>query len=225
MPASLDAWAAFYERGGSLMHVILALAVLGTLIVLERGWQLRVGQKVDARRLMARVQGRLLAGDTAGALGLCPPGRSHVLCVVRAGLMAGVDPLRAEAAVDEQRLYIVPRLRAGLPTLSAIAGLAMLVGLLGTVMGLIGGFTCAGYTLSAEARAATLAMSIGIAVHTSGFGIMVGVSLLSARLLLTSRCDRLVADVELCGAKVVNLIRIVREPSRAKAPPYRQCSE
>ena len=205
------------------MHVILALGVLGVLIVLERVWQLRVGQQVDVPRLMGLVQARLLARDTAGALSLCPPGRSHVLCVMRAGLMAGVDPLRAEAAVQEQRLYLVPRLRAGLPTLSAIAGLAMLVGLLGTIMGLIGGFTCGGGFASSELRAATIARSIGIAVHTSGFGIMVGIMLLSARLWLTSLSERLVANVELCGAKVVNLIRVVRTPSRGTAPPYRQC--
>jgi biopolymer transport protein ExbB len=224
MPTSLEDWVAFYQEGGELMHVILAFAVVGMLIVLERGWKLLVGQNVDAGRLMGLVQARLLAGDTAGALSLCPHGRSHVLGVVRVGLMAGVDPLRAEAAVQEQRLYIVPRLRAGLPTLSAIAGLAMLVGLLGTVMGLTSGFTCVAYTTAAQ-RAAALAESLGIAVHTSGFGIMVGVLLLSARLWLSSLSDRLVANVELCGAKVVNLIRIVRTPSERRTPPYRQCPE
>lgn len=207
------------------MHVILALGVIGLAMVLERGWQLWVGQSIDARRLLARLQSRLLAGDTAGALDLCPPGRSDVLRVVRAGLMAGVDPFRAEAAVEEQRLSIVPRLRAGLPTLSAIAGLAMLVGLLGTVLGLIDGFSCSAFAPPLEMRAANIARSIGIAIHTSGFGILVGIVLLSARLWLTSLSERLVANVELCGAKVVGLVRIACTPRRASAPPYRQLVE
>jgi biopolymer transport protein ExbB len=80
-------------------------------------------------------------------------------------------------------------------------------------------------TTSAAQRAAALAESIGIAVHTSGFGIMVGVLLLSARLWLSSLSDRLVANVELCGAKVVNLIRVVRTPSQRATPPYRRCPE
>jgi biopolymer transport protein ExbB len=217
VPTTLDAWATFYR---DLMHVILAFGILGIAIIVERCWRLYVGQRIDARRLMYVVQSQLLAGDTAGALRSCPPGRSVVSRIARAGLMEGVDPQRAEAAVREERLYLEPRLRKRLVTLGALANLSMLVGLLGTIEGLIGGFQCGAFP-SAAARAAALADSIGIAVHTTGFGILVGIVLLSARVFLVSSCDKLVADVVLCGAKVVNLIRIIREPVHAAGLPYR----
>lgn len=216
-----DAWIAFYQEGGSLMHVILGLGVLGLAIVIERCWQLYGGQRLDVRRLMDTVQRRLFAGDMAGALRSCPAGRSVVVHIVRAGLMAGVDPQRTEAAIREERLYLEPRLRKRLLTLGAIANLAMLVGLLGTIFGMIQGFSSCTFVVSAEARAASLAHGIGIAIHTTGFGILVGIVLLSARLMLAHACEKLVADVAVCGARVVNLIRIIREPARATGIPYR----
>ncbi len=219
MPHSITTWADFYQQGGTLMHVILGLGIIGLVIIIERTWRLMIGQRIDVRRLMSAVQDHLFAGDTEGALRMCPPGRSVVLRVVRAGLRAGVDPMRTEAAIREQRLLYEPGLRKRLPTLSTIANLAMLVGLLGTIFGLIGGFRCG--IVSAAERQAALAHEIAIAVHTSGFGILVGVMLLSARLVLVNVAEKLVADVALCGAKVVNLIRIIRSPVPSSGLPYR----
>lgn len=219
MPTNLEAWAEFYQQGGGLMHAILAMAVLGLALVLERSWRLVVGQNVDVRRLMPRVQSCLLAGDTAGALRLCPPSRSVVHRVIRAGLMEGVDPERAAAAVREEQRCLEPGLRRWLPALSSIASIAMMIGLLGTILSLIGGFhQCAMAYMSAAQRAAALAKGISIAIHTTGFGILVGILMLSARLWLVHTCEKLLADMALCGAKVVNLIRIVRAPVPCDSP-------
>ena len=214
-------WAEFYQQGGSIMHAILAVAVVGFVLVLERFWRLWAGQRVDVRRLMALVQGRVLAGDTRAALRLVPKSRSYIRRVVRAGLMAGVASHRAEAAVHEERLIVEPQLTKWLPTLSSLAGLAMLIGLLGTIFGMIGGFHCGMATVSADQRAAALAKQIAIAIHTTGFGILVGVGLLSARLLLQIRADSLARDVALCGARVVNLVRVAVEPVPVSNSPYR----
>lgn len=215
MPLNLSTWTEFYNLGGALMHVILGLAVLGALLVIERTWRLCIGQDADPRRLMAQVQSALLAGDTEAALRSC--GRSaDVHRIVRAGLRHGLDPRRAEAAVREQWFALEPSLRRWLPTLSSIAGLAMLVGFLGTVFGLIGGFHCG--VVSAEARAGAIARSISIAIHTSGFGILVGVGLLSARLVLVNASEKLVGDVALCGIKLVNLIRTIAAPPPGSQP-------
>ncbi len=219
VPIELQAWVDFYQQGGLVMHAILFIAVIGFAVVFERCWYLRIGLNVDASKLMALVQGRILAGDTEAALRLCE-GRSHIEHVIRAGLMAGVDPVRAGAAVEEQQLLTVPRLRRFLPTLATLANLAMLVGLLGTVLGMTSGFACVA-TVSAAARAGALANSISIAVHSTGFGILVGILLMSVRLVLHTIAERLVFQVTSCGAKVVNLIRVAREPFPSSASPYR----
>ncbi|MEM9461311.1 MAG: MotA/TolQ/ExbB proton channel family protein [Myxococcota bacterium] len=218
MPTNLEDWAEFYQQGGVLMHGILAMAVIGLGLVLERSWRLVVGQNVNVRRLMPRVQSRLLAGDTAGALRLCTSSRSVVHRVIRAGLMEGVDPERAAAAVREEQRGLEPGLRRWIPALSSIASIAMMIGLLGTILSLIGGFRCGIASVSAAQRAAALANEISIAVHTTGFGILVGILMLSARLWLVHTCEKLLADMALCGAKVVNLIRIVREPVPCDSP-------
>ena len=216
----MPSWTEFYQQGGSTMHAILAVAIVGFVLVIERYWRLWAGQRVDVRRLMALVQGRILAGDTKAALRLVPESRSYVRRVVRAGLMAGVATHRAEAAVHEERLCVEPQLRRWLPTLSSLATIAMLIGLLGTIFGMIGGF-CTPATVSADQRAAALSKEIAIAIHTTGFGILVGVTLLSARLFLQTRSDNLARDVALCGARVVNLVRVAAEPVPVSDSPYR----
>lgn len=214
-------WIDFYRDGGSTMHAILAVAVVGFAVVLERFWRLWAGQRVDMRRLMALVQGRILAGDTKAALRLVPESRSYIRRVVRAGLMAGVASHRAEAAVHEERLLVEPQLTRWLPTLSSLANLAMFIGLLGTIFGMIGGFHCGGTMTTAAQRSAALSKQIAIAIHTTGFGILVGVGLLSARLFLQLRADSLARDVALCGARVVNLVRVAVEPVPLSDSPYR----
>ena len=214
-------WTEFYQQGGSIMHAILAVAAIGFALVLERFWRLWVGQRVDVRRLMALVQGRILAGDTTAALRLVPESRSYIRRVVRAGLMAGVASHRAEAAVHEERLLVEPQLTRWLPTLSSLASLAMLIGLLGTIFGMIGGFQCSMANVTVAQRSAALSMQIAIAIHTTGFGILVGVGLLSARLFLQIRADSLARDVALCGARVVNLVRVAVEPVPLPSSPYR----
>lgn len=219
VPVESQAWGLFYQQGGEVMHAILLIGVIGFAVVLERCCRLRIGLSTNVPKLMALVQGRILSGDNAAALRLCE-GRCHIERVVRAGLMAGVDPERAQVAVEEEQLLIVPSLRRFLPTLATLASLAMLVGLLGTIFGMTSGFGCM-VTVSADQRSAALARSISIAVHSTGFGILVGILLLSARLVLHTIAERLVAEVALCGAKVVNLIRVAQEPLPAGTSPYR----
>ncbi|MGH1347914.1 MAG: MotA/TolQ/ExbB proton channel family protein [Nannocystales bacterium] len=219
VPVDSQTWAEFYQQGGAVMHAILLIAVVGFAVVLERCWWLRLGLNTNVPKLMALVQGCILAGDTAAALRLCA-GHCYIERVVRAGLMAGVDPVRAQSAVEEEQMLIVPSLRRFLPSLATLASLAMLVGLLGTTFGMISGFGCLA-TVSAAQRAGALAMHISVAVHSTGFGILVGILLLSARLVLHTVAEKLVAQVALSGAKVVNLVRVIREPLPSGAAPYR----
>ncbi len=220
MPITLDAWAEFYEQGGEPMHVILFIACVGFAVMVERSWSLLFRLDGSGSRLMAVVQCRLLAGDTAAALRCCTRRRAAVARVVHAGLMAGVDTCRAHAAIDEVRMEVEPLLRRRLPLLSTLASLAMLVGLLGTVFGLISGFS-GHHGISAADRTAAIAGGLGMAIHTTGFGILVGIVLLSARLVLGHASDRIMGDVAWCAAKVVNLVTVVRQVPASLGSPYR----
>ena len=211
----------FYQQGGAFMHCIALTALIGGCVVLERAAVLLFRYDVNARRLWARVQGRMLAGDSAGALRMCTARSSAVARVVHAGLMAGVDRWRAEGAVRETVLEIKPALFRRVTLLSSLASIAMLLGLLGTIFGMIGGFHCAA-TVSADQRATALAKSISLTINTTGFGLLVAIPLLAAQIWLRALRDRLAADLELFGARVVNLVCTMTDPAPLEpGSPYR----
>jgi biopolymer transport protein ExbB len=162
----------------------------------------------------------LIGADTAGALRLCAAQRSPVERVLFAGLMACVDRRRAEIAMHEARVAVEPLLRRRLSVLSTLASLACLVGLLGTIDGLIGGFHCVA-TISATQRSASIARELGIAMNTSAFGILVAVLLLCAKVVLVNASEKLAADLASCSARFLDVVGVVREPPPLRRSPYR----
>lgn len=214
----------FYRDGGPPMHAILLIGFLGFAIVVERTWCFARWLRVDARRLSAGVRTALLGGDTTTALRLCAARRSPLERVLHAGVMACVDRYRAEVSVHEARVEWEPMLRRRLNVLSSLAGLACLVGLLGTVFGLIGEFrTCAMHVAAAETTERTIAHGISAALNTSGFGILVAVLLLSAKMVLVNASEKLAGDLAAGTARFLDVVGLVREPTRVGSP-YRGSS-
>ena len=202
------------------MHAITLVAAVGTLVVLERIWTLFVRERARAAPLFEAVAQRWNAGDSQGALQLCR-GRAAVAGVLFAGLMSGVDQARTQAAVREALGSSLPRVSGRVRLVVALAGLAAMCGLLGTVMGMMDGTTCIA-TVSAEERAKGLAAALSLSLHTTGFGIAVAIALRAAAMVLRSRRDRVVADCELYGARVVQLVSRAAEPRpSARLAPYR----
>jgi biopolymer transport protein ExbB/TolQ len=220
VPTTMSSWVDFYSQGGTLMHAIFAIGCVGFAVAIEGAWSLLVRLDGDARRLRSVVESRFVDGDTKGAVQACVGRSSAVARILRAGLMASVDRDRTRAAVREAQLQIEVLVRRRLPMLSTLAGLAILVGLLGTVFGLISGFSCP-VTVSADQRAAALARSLGIAVHTTGFGLLVAIPLLVARLVVFTAAEKIKGDVAHTGAWIVDLVAHVRAPKQIRDAPYR----
>ncbi len=197
------------------MHFIALVALVGGVVVIERSWHLMVANRVDAAWLLAKVQVRLLADDRAAAIRFAEQHRSAVARVIRAGLRARRGRYRAEQAVREAQLEVLPALTNRMSWLSSLASLAMLLGLLGTIFGMIGGFHGCGGTVTADQRASVLAKSISIAINSSGFGLLIATPLLWARVFLRAQCDSVRADVALFGARIVNLVIAADEPRLA----------
>ena len=193
-----------YAEGGDTMPWIALVAVIGIGVVLERSVALWSRSRLDVPETLRRVRLRLMVGDVEGAWRACGRTRSPVARVLRAGLTAGPDRWRAEAAVRQVQMGEAPAITRRLTLLSALASIAALLGMLGTVFGLIMGSHCSPET--ADQRAARIALAIAAAVGTSGFGLLVAIPLLAARLWLGAFRDRLEAEVALYGAKIVSLV-------------------
>ncbi|WP_342667797.1 MotA/TolQ/ExbB proton channel family protein [Desulfocurvus vexinensis] len=183
------------EAGGFLVWPILLVAVVAVVLVLERCWTL------------ARVRpgGAGLAGELSALLARGRMDEGRALCAAHAGtpagrvLAAGLEYTGCtrdvlENAFHEAVLREVPRLERFLPTLAVLAAVAPLLGLLGTVTGMIDTFTALTFSGGGDPRA--LSGGISQALVTTELGLMVAIPVMIAHHFLERRVERIVGDME-----------------------------
>jgi biopolymer transport protein ExbB len=119
-----------------------------------------------------------------------------------------------EIAMEESMMEIVPRLEKRTPYVALASSIATLLGLLGTIMGLIQAFTAVANANPAE-KADLLSASISVAMNTTAFGLMVAIPLLIIHAILTSKTGDIVDSLEMATVKALNVFS--RRAKRAVA--------
>jgi biopolymer transport protein ExbB len=198
-PKTLRTWLA---AGGLFVYPILVVGALGLLLVLERLIHLALTQMPAA--LPGNVLGRLASGDLEGARGAVAKARTPGARILRAGIEAADKPeAQREAAMESALLAEAPRLERSLSLLAALAGVAPLLGLLGTVSGMIATFD----TISAAGTGNPRLLSGGIseALITTQLGLMVAIPLLLAHAWLRRWVERREAQLEHCAIQVFGI--------------------
>ena len=109
-----------------------------------------------------------------------------------------------EIAMEESMMEIVPRLEKRTPYVALASSIATLLGLLGTIMGLIQAFTAVANANPAE-KADLLSASISVAMNTTAFGLMVAIPLLVIHAILTSKTGDIVDSLEMATVKALNV--------------------
>ena len=110
-----------------------------------------------------------------------------------------------EIAMEESMMEIIPQLEKRTPYLALLSNIATLLGLLGTIMGLIEAFTAVSNANPAE-KADLLSASISVAMNTTAFGLMVAIPLLLVHAKLTSTTGQIVDSLEMASVKALNSI-------------------
>ena len=174
------------KKGGPLVAGLILLAILQVSFIIERTWSLRKAQgRGPLPAFLNAVRKRLHTGDIDGAIKLCAQQRGSAANVIRAGLER-YQQLRAEnaprekvvaetqAAIQEANGLEVPLLERNLIALSTIASISTMVGLLGTVIGMIRSFAALGHTGAVDAT--KLAIGISEALINTAGGLMVAIA-------------------------------------------------
>jgi biopolymer transport protein ExbB len=107
--------------------------------------------------------------------------------------------------MEEGMMEIIPQLEKRTPYVALSSNIATLLGLLGTIMGLIQAFTAVANANPAE-KADLLSASISVAMNTTAFGLMVAIPLLVTHAVLTSKTNEIVDGLEMASVKVLNVI-------------------
>jgi len=197
----------FFVTGGPFMYPILIVFAVGTAIAIERYVTLtRV--TVKNQSAWSKVQSALLNGDFEKARQMTNEDDSTISQLLSLGLARQGAVRRREdieIAMEEGMMEIIPQLEKRTPYVGLASSIATLLGLLGTIMGLIQAFTAVANANPAE-KADLLSASISVAMNTTAFGLMVAIPLLITSSVLTSKAGAIIDSLEMASVKALNVI-------------------
>lgn len=193
-----------FQSGGNFMYLILFVLCLGIAIILERLYFLYYKYNVSGARLFEQIRPNLLKGEIPRAIGLCDD--APLPTILKAGLkqyMLTRGGVRK--AMEEAALEVAPKLQKRTHYLVVLANIATLLGLLGTIIGLIIAFSAISGAQPGE-KAVQLARGISIAMATTAFGLIVAIPCLLFHSILQSKTNRLLDEIDEYSVKTANLL-------------------
>ena len=191
-----------------LMFPIAGCSAAGVAIVVERSLVLRSASAMDKDELLKFIQAYCLQGQVQTAINVVSQSKGPLTNIIRSGLVAvanGKPPEEVQTAMDAVALREIPRLSRRIDLLSALANVAVLLGLLGTVSGMIAAFSAVANLPPAD-KARVLASSIAEALNATGFGLLVSIVLFFFWGFLMSWSTRVIDDVHEASVSTLNFI-------------------
>jgi biopolymer transport protein ExbB len=193
------------EMGGPLMYPILLCSILFIAILIERLYHLHRA-KIDTEAFISGIRDILKKRETADAISICEETPGPVAHIVKAGILKHDHPKEEiKETIEDAGQHEIPRLEKNLNVLATIAHISPLLGLLGTVLGMIGAFQRI-QAESGRVNAGDLAGGIWEALVTTAAGLCVAIPTYVAYNYLVSRVNTLVLDMERSATEVVDLL-------------------
>jgi biopolymer transport protein ExbB len=207
----------FFAGGGAFMYPILLVAAVGTAIGVERYVTLT---RLSARNRSAwtQVEPALTNGDFDKAREITSKDDTAISRLLSMGLARQGAVRRredVEIAMEESMMEIIPQLEKRTHYLATFANLATLLGLLGTVSGLIHAFAAVATVNPAE-KANLLSASISEAMNCTAFGLMTAVPIVFVHALLQTKTTELINSLETASVKFLNALTS-RQSARAQS--------
>lgn len=189
------------------MYPIAIAMGLALAFSFERFMRLFVQYSADGASFMFEIQKYILANDLDGAIRLCNgAGRAALPKVIKAGLQrASRDEQQIQNAIDAASLEIIPKLERRIPYLALIANLATLLGLLGTISGLIKSFAAVAMADPAQ-RQAILSAGIAEAMNATAFGLVTAIVAMIAHSVFSTKAQHILGEIDEFGVKLLDLL-------------------
>jgi len=197
----------FFQTGGPFMYPILVVLALGLAIAIER-LAFIVKTSGNTKKIWSQLVPMLKANDYDRAQRLTASINTPIAQMLNYGFSrqsANGDRAAIEAAMEEGMMEVLPDLEQRTHYLATFANIATLLGLLGTIIGLIQAFTAVAAADPAE-KADLLSASISVAMNTTAFGLVVAIPLILMHSYLVTKTARLVDNIEMAAVKCLNLM-------------------
>ena len=197
----------FFNKGGLFMYPILLVFLAGMGIALER-WLHLISVRNVNRKMWNSLYPMLIKGQFEKVRESVNNDSSTISQMLSMGLARQSAVRRredVEIAMEESMMEIIPRLEKRTPYVALLANIATLLGLLGTIMGLIEAFTAVANANPAE-KADLLSASISVAMNTTAFGLIAAIPLLLLHAKLASTTGQVIDSLEMASVKALNSI-------------------
>jgi biopolymer transport protein ExbB len=192
-----------------LLHLmpIVAAGAVTLAVIIERVYALYWRYPIDNHGFLGELKQKVLSNDMAGALQLCSSQQNALSAkIAKAGLLrASRDNRQIQASIEIVTHESVGMIRKRVAYLAMLANVATLLGLLGTIMGLIKAFGAVA-NVDAATKSIMLADGISVSMNATASGLAVAIPAMIAFSLLQSRANRLTEDVENTAMTTLDLL-------------------
>lgn len=197
----------FFQSGGPFMYPILLVLAIGLAISVERYFYLSSAGRSN-RKMVSQVLPLLQKGEISEVIGFAKNGPPNA--TISKILIQGLNSFQTarrrddiEASMEETIMEVIPRLEKRTHYLALFANIATLLGLLGTIMGLIKAFTAVAQ-VDPSMKAEILSTSISVAMNTTAFGLIVAIPLLILYTILQTKTTEIIDSLEMTTVRIVN---------------------
>lgn len=184
------------------MYLILGMAIFGAAIIIERLIVILIKNRVDSLSLINQLIKYIKEGNITSAKNLCDQSNAALPQIISAGLEQTDQGLpEIQSAIELKAMSVIPRLEKRVGYLSMIANVATLLGLLGTIWGLITSFQAVAHADAAQ-KATLLSSGIALALNTTAFGLIVAIPCMLSFAFLYEKTNEMIDDINENTARV-----------------------
>jgi len=202
------------SKGGLVMIPLAVCSLLALAVIIERYLVLRRADE-GGEELIGQIRRALREGDGLEALGRCEQTKSVVASVLAAGLRAHLRGMPVSETMEEQTLADQRILNRRLTVLDTIVTLAPLLGLLGTVLGMISSFNI--ISVSGTSHPAGITGGVAEALIATATGLTIAIFSLVGYNWCRDRVRQIMDEVELRATQLENLLAEISQPQHAPA--------
>lgn len=206
--------AIFWNDGGSFMWAIMIVWGFGIAVALERFLKLAFKFDVDGPSFMNEIQRYILSNDVQGAIRTCSGTGAMLPRVLKSGLKRAAQSVeQIQNAIDATALEVIPRIEQRLSYLSLVSNISTLIGLLGTIQGLIESFAAVAAADPTQ-KSELLTMGISKAMNTTYLGLVSAISMMVIHTYLSAKSDKIVNEIDEYSVKLLDFLGTSKQKPR-----------
>lgn len=206
-----------FIKGGVFMYIISFLLIVMLIMSIIKYWQLTIKEKIDTKKFYLKLKGYIKNNQTEEAIRISSQFKKTTIgFIFWNGLLGYNDGLKSgkkgmelqrhlQNSFDEAGLQSIPHVEAGLFWFDIIAQVSTLLGLLGTIFGLVASFDALANAPEAD-KSRLLTEGISMAMGTTAYGLMVAIPTMLIKGALQARADKIINDIDEYSVKTINQI-------------------